>query len=104
MSSVRDPTEKKRLSLARDHYSKADYDKARKDWRRKEKSIERAYRHQVKTKLGSLDDADTPMVVPKEKVRKWPVAMLGEHVKHKLSKRKQRVSSRIQRQAARTNR
>jgi hypothetical protein len=101
MSSVRHPTEKKRLSLARDHYSKAEYDKARKGWRRKEKSIERACRHQVKAKLGSLDDPDAPVVVFKKKVKKWPVAMLGERVKHKLSERKQRVGSRIQRQAVR---
>lgn len=102
MSSVQNPEEKKRLSLDHDHYSKGEYDKGRKTWRRKERDLEHAYRRKIKVKLGKTGDGEeAAMSVRRVRTKKWPVMQLRSLVVHKLAKRKKRIGSKIRRRAHR---
>jgi hypothetical protein len=102
MSSVHHPEEKKRLSLDRDHYSKAEQDKGRKTWRRKERDLQHAYRRRVKVTLGPTGEGEEKAAeIRREKVKKWPVTPLRASVAHKLTNRKRRIGSKICRRAQR---
>ncbi len=101
MSSVHNPKEKKRLSLARDHYSKGEHDKDR-TWWRKERDLQHAYRRRVKVGLGHSGEGEEEVAaIRRQRVKKWPVPPLRELVAHKLKKRRRRVGSKIWRRAQR---
>ncbi len=105
MSSIHDPKEKKRLAYGRDHYSKSEYDKARKCWRIKKQKAHRSYRRAADslTKAAAFDgESDSGIsAVKQKKVPRWTVPSLRERVAGKLDRRARSIGAKKQRRALR---
>ena len=96
MRSKKTPSEKKRLSLQKDHPVQAQYPHGfRKSWPLKERTAQRTFRRQIKQTLaealGTVDpDADTDIDVDginRKIVRKWPTKPLKAVIESKKARK-----------------
>jgi hypothetical protein len=110
MSSIKNPKEKKRLSLTRDHRTFAEYPKGHRHcWPRAKAGINRQFRRVARMKLTGdvATEADTDAAALSETMTalphptRWPAMPLAEAISKRLEERSLRTFGKVRR---RTNR
>jgi hypothetical protein len=106
MSSIKDPEEKKRLSLARDHRTFAEYPKAhRNSWPRRKAGANRQSRRSAKIALAGAAEADEATLSETMTARlyrkRWPVLPLAKAISMRLEQRSLREFGQVRRRANR---
>jgi hypothetical protein len=106
MSTVRNPKEKKRLSLTRDHRTLAEYPKGhRNSWPRAKAGINRQFRRAAKTALAGGTEIDTDEAALSETMtairrpKRWPVLRLAQAISDRRETRSNRKFGKVRRKA-----
>jgi hypothetical protein len=108
MSSVKNPKEKKRLSLTRDHRTFAEYPKGHRScWPRAKAGINRQFRRVAKTELAGRTEIDTNEAALSETMtairrpKRWPVLPLAQAISRRLEARSNRRFGKVRRRTMR---
>ena len=106
MSTVKNPKEKKRLSLTRDHRTFAEYPKGhRNSWPRAKAGINRQFRRAGKIALVGGTEIDTDEAALSETMtairrpKRWPVLPLAQAISDRLKTRSNRKFDKVRRRA-----
>jgi len=106
MSTVKNPNEKKRLSLTRDHRTFAEYPKGhRNSWPRAKAGINRQFRRAAKIALVGGTEIDTDEAALSETMtairrpKRWPVLPLAQAISDRRETRSNRKFGKVRRRA-----
>ena len=106
MSTVKNPKEKKRLSLTRDHRTFAEYPKGhRNSWPRAKAGINRQFRRAAKIALVGGTEIDTDQAALSETMtairrpKRWPVRPLAQAISDRRETRSNRKFGKVRRRA-----
>jgi hypothetical protein len=109
MSSIKNPEEKKRLSLARDYRTFAEYPKAHRNaWPRRKAGANRQFRRNAKIALAGADEADADDAALSETMtarpcrKRWPVLPLAKAISVRLEQRTLRTFGKVRRWSSRS--
>jgi hypothetical protein len=109
MSSIKNPEDKKRLSLAKDHRTFAEYPKAhRNSWHQRKAGANRHFRRNAKMALAGAAEADADEAALRETMtarpcrKRWPALPLAKALSVRLEARSLREFGQVRRRANRT--